>query len=235
MRGLLGFVAFALVGVFAATAHAQFNIDFSDPTSTASPTPDATYGAASGQAGTWNNFITATGVTAVPLLNTSGAPTLTTLSLTTGGFMFAGTSSSPNGLRTPTSSNEERLMDDVWDSPTNAFITIGNLPAGSYQLYIYGGAPDSGTTTMQYIVNAATQTVGGTWPANPFNSPAGYASGITHTVFSVNHPGGDLVIGVPDVTGFEGTNGLQLVVPEPASLGLLAAGAACALGRRRRG
>ena len=59
-------------------------------------------------------------------------------------------------------------------------------------------------------------------------------AGVTHALFNVNHPGGNMVIGVPDVVGFESVNGLQIApIPEPASVGLMLAGA-LGLVRRRR-
>jgi hypothetical protein len=219
--------AFVLaVGFAAGTASAQFNVDFSS-TGAASPAPGNSYGAASGQSGFWNNFTSATVVTA-PLLDVGGSATAVTLTLASGGFMFDGSNSNPNGVITPPGSDDEFFMDDVWDAPANGFITLGNLPAGAYQLYVYGGSPDSATTFMNFIVGADSQFVGGQW-TNPFT----FQQGVTHALFNVNHPGGDLTIFVPDVPGFESVNGLQVIIPEPASMGLLLPVAAALLRRRR--
>ena len=216
------------VGLAAGTAAAQYNVDFSDG-GASEPPPSNAYGAAAGQPGVWNN-ITTDITPNVPLLNTAGAATGVTITLTAGGFMFDGSNSLPNGVTTTTGSNDELFMDDVWDSPAAATITVGNLPAGPYRLYVYGGSPDSSTTFMQFdVAGQASQTVGGQW-SNPFT----YQQGVTHALFNVNHPGGNLVIGVPDVPGFESVNGLQIAaVPEPATVGLLAAGALCLVRRRR--
>ena len=215
------------VGLTAGMAAAQYNVDCSDSGTTAPP-PTAAYGAAAGQAGVWNNIIDPNAA-GVPLLNVGGTATGVTLSLTPNGFMFDGANSLPNGVNTATGSDDELFMDDVWDSPVAATITVGNLPAGPYRLYVYGGSPDSGTTFMQFDVAGNSQLVGGVW-SNPFT----YQQGVTHALFNVNHPGGDLVIGVPDVPGFESVNGLQLApIPEPAMIGLLAAGALCLVRRRR--
>jgi len=220
--------AAALACALAATsAQAQFNVDFSNGGASA-PAPSNAYGAAAGQAGVWNNFTTAV-VAGAPLVDVAGAATGVTLSLTAGGFMFDASNSNPNGVITPAGSDDEFFMDDVWDSPVNATITVGNPPAGPYQLYVYGGSPDSGTTFMQFNVGAASQSVGGQW-TNPFT----FQQGVTHALFNVNHAGGDLVIGVPDVPGFESVNGLQIApIPEPASIGLLLVGATGLMRRRR--
>lgn len=217
----------AAIGLFAATAGAQYNVDFSNG-GVSAPPPSNAYGAAAGQSGVWNNIVTDVGP-AVPLLNTAGASTGVTLDLTDGGFMFDGATSLPNGVVTPTGSDDELFMDDVWDSPAAATMTVGNLPAGQYFVYAYGGSPDSGTTFMQFDVGGNSQLVGGQW-SNPFT----YQQGVTHARFTVNHPGGNLVIGVPDVLGFESVNGLQIApVPEPASVGLMLTGALGLLRRRR--
>jgi hypothetical protein len=217
------------VGLAAGAAGAQsFNVDFSNGGTTAPP-PSNAYGAAAGQSGFWNN-IADPNAAGFPLLNTAGAATPVTLTFTPGGFMFDGANSNPNGIITPTGSDDELFMDDVWDSPIAASITVSNLVAAPYRVYVYGGSPDSNTTFMQFTIGADSQLVGGQW-SNPFT----YQQGVTHALFNVNHTGGDLVIGVPDVVGFESVNGLQLtVIPEPASLVLMSAGALALVRRRRR-
>jgi hypothetical protein len=219
-----------VVGGLATTAFGQrFNIDLSHPTDAAGPAPAATFGAAAGQPGVWNNITSATAA-GVPLVDLAGNPTAATLSLTSGGFMFNANNSSPNGVVTAAGSNEEFLMDDVWDSPANGQISIANLAAGQYSLYVYAGSPDSGTTTMQVVVGAETQPVGGLW-SNPFT----FQQGVTHALFNVNHAGGTLNITFPDVPGFESVNGLQIAaVPEPASAALALIAGAFALRRARR-
>ncbi|MBC8108284.1 MAG: PEP-CTERM sorting domain-containing protein [Anaerolineae bacterium] len=233
MRRYLYTLACVVAGGLCATANAELiNIDFSS-TGVAGPAPASSYGAASGQAGVWNNFTTAA-VTSAPLVDIGGNATAVTLSLTAGGFMFDSANFAPNGTSTAPGSNEEFLMDDVWDSPANAQITVGNLAAGAYALYVYGGSPDSGTVQMNFIVNGNSQFVGGVW-VNPFDGPEDYQVGVTHALFNVNHAGGNLVINVPDVAGFESVNGLQITaVPEPASIGLIAVTALAAVRRRRR-
>jgi hypothetical protein len=215
------------LGLAATTAGAQYNVDLSNGGATAPP-PTNAYGAAAGQAGVWNN-ITDPNAAGFPLVNVGGVATGVTLSLTPGGFMFDGANSAPNGVITTPGSDDELFMDDVWDSPVAATITVSNLPAGPYFVYAYGGSPDSGTTFMNFTIGAETQSVGGQW-SNPFT----YQQGVTHARFNVSHAGGDLIIGVPDVPGFESVNGLQIApIPEPGGLGLLGAGA-LGLARRRR-
>lgn len=233
MRMFLRTLACVVAGGVCATANAELiNIDFSS-TGAAGPAPSSSYPAAAGQPGVWNNFTSPT-VASAPLVDIGGNATALTLSLTSGGFMFDSSSFAPNGTSTAPGSNEEFLMDDVWDSPVNAQITIGNLAAGNYALYVYGGSPDSATTQMNFIVNGNSQFVGGTW-TNPFNGVEDYQAGVTHAVFNVNHAGGNLVINVPDVAGFESVNGLQIAaVPEPASIGLLGAIGLASLRRRPR-
>ena len=232
MRRIGHIVGCIVVGGLSAAANAELiNLDFSAPTGAASPAPASSYGAAAGQAGFWNN-ITAISASNLPLRDLAGNLTSVTLTMTPGGFMFDASTFGPNGTSTATGSNEEFLMDDVWDAPPGQ-ITIGNLAAGNYALYVYGGSPDSATTQMNFIVNSDSQFVGGLWE-NPFNGPEDYKLGITHALFNVNHAGGSLVINVPDVPGFESVNGLQIAaVPEPASIGLIAATGLATLRRRR--
>jgi hypothetical protein len=176
MRAL---VVCAFVGL-AAPANAQFfNVDFSAGSGNpATLAPSNSYGAAAGEPDFWNNITIAGGT--FPLSNLLGNPTAVTLNMTPGGFMFDSSNFS-NGTLTPPGSDEELLMDDVWDPPANAQITINNLLGGTYRLVVYGGSPDSATTFMQFIIDAESHIVAGGWP-NPFD----YADGVTHTTFLLN-------------------------------------------------
>lgn len=128
-------VAKLLLSVFlftsvSALAGPEFNIDFGD-LSTSTP---ASYGAASGQAGTWN-IIDTFGST--PLLDKTGAPTGATLTINkSSGFGSNGNYDGPNA---------DLLEDQLWGNGNDPqesdwSITITGLPVEEYFVYYYAPA-----------------------------------------------------------------------------------------------
>lgn len=137
----------------------EFNIDFGD---LSTDTPDS-YGAASGQAGTWT-IINSLGST--PLVDTTGAATGATLTINkASGFDSDGNYAGPHA---------DLLNDMVWgngNSPQESdwSITIIGLPVEEYRVYYY--APAHPMPTGEVSINNAPE------PSLPGDS-LGTASGV---------------------------------------------------------
>jgi hypothetical protein len=203
---------FGLAAALAVTAsvNAQsFNVDIGTSVSTAPGfgAPSAAFGAAAGQAGTWNNMVSQTNM---PLLNLAGAATAVTFTRSNNlGQAFASNNANTSG-------DNELLLDDGQDlSASTGFVsyTFSGLAAGTYNLYVYAVAPDV-TGTDQTAVNVAgfaQQIVTG--PIPPGNT---YILGQTHALFSgiVVGVGGSVQFTADGINGGFGTiNGAQLVLP----------------------
>jgi hypothetical protein len=180
----------------------RVNIDFSDETGV----PSNAYGAAAGQAGHWN-VVTSTGTTS--LRDVNGVVIAAVLQSSSGSQI-----SSPNnfnGSTTPSGSEDERLMDDLFDLGgigTMRSFRIENLQAGQYTVFVYAGAPDSFTFVTLVTVDGVETAVGGFWP-DPFE----FKEGVTHAVFgplSVG-AGGTIQIDIETNVGFGSLNGIQVV------------------------
>lgn len=198
------------------TASAQtFNIDFGSVAFGAG-TPMATYGAASGQVGSWNNvdtdllgsfYVTPT------LLTTSGATSSVVLefdALGSGG-LIPYEADEPN-----TFGDDQSLFDDCYYNAAPSSLTIRGLAPGNYRLFTYAMAPDSNVFQTGVDVTGSLdplQAVGGDFSA-------GFALGVTHAEHRVLVvAGGDVVINFSVFNQFDSINGLQITPDGPTTLG----------------
>lgn len=224
MKRLLG--SLTIVALSATAAHAQMNVDFCN----GSGNPAASYGAAPGQAGTWNLINGAVAGASVLGLNGVAMPGVT---MTVAGTPGTATTCF-NFNNAGTAGNDQALMDDLFDIGSTAgnlvTVTVNGLPAGAYSVYTYAWAPDSATLTTNVNVNATgIQTVGGAWGGT-------FALGVTHALHNIVIGPGQPITIVTSTTGAAGNfasfNGFQ-IVPEPATMGLLALGGLLGMRRRR--
>ncbi|MCG8450813.1 MAG: hypothetical protein MI725_14690 [Pirellulales bacterium] len=214
-HNVLGLVTFvAASAVFAQVASAAgFNVDFGDDF-TGLP---STYGAASGQTGTWND-VSANGT----LQDITGTATTVSVTLIVG---------NPSGQINSATTNDEILLGDNFFFSSGWNVDFANLPDGLYDVYYY--APSNGAvSTGVFTINGATQTE---LPGDPGSS---LSLGTSYDFLSgVSVVGGTLSLastgGVLE-SNF-GLAGLQLIpVPEPASFILFAVGCVAAPRMRRR-
>ncbi len=233
-------IAYAFLGVLicaSAASGQSFNIDM-DTGATPPPipgdgAPTAAFGAAANSPGTWNLMEGITQTSIPNLLGLNGAATSVSFTRNTaagGNFAFNNTG---------TTGDFELLLDDGHDlsaaAANPAVYTFSGLQPGPYRVYTYAVAPDfAGDITVIAVTGASApnpQTSGGLIPPNAF------AQGITHTLHNVVvSANGQLVITADGATpaDFGTVNGIQVVlVPEPASLSLLAVGGLLAVRRRR--
>jgi hypothetical protein len=212
----------ALVPAFAALALApiasaqNFNIDFGN----ASPLPSSAFGAASGQIGFWNTYLSSP---TNNLTDVAGNSTSVNLTATNAFATFA------SGFNDPlTLGNDEALMDDYIAITFIETYSLTNLAAGTYNVYTYTWT--FGPLSTGINVNATgQQIIGGTWTG-------GYLLGTTHALHTVTVPAnGTINIRVVSIDGALGAiSGVQIVqVPSPAGASVLALGA-LAMTRRRR-
>lgn len=220
-KGLFaGLVALA-VGMLPLAASAQtFNIDFGDDFGV----PSNAFGGAGAQPGNWNNVNF--GGIAFPLTATGGGPTTATVMVTPAGI---GTFSFNNA---GTTGDNQALLDDLFDVGglgSTASVAFSGLSAANYTIFTYAWAPDDGGFRTGVAVPGSPQgtaAVGGNWPG-------ALQEGVTHARHTLTvGAGGTATINVSTQSGFGSLNGVQLV-PEPATMGLLAVGALVALRRRR--
>jgi hypothetical protein len=194
-RAMLSFCLAASVSALAARAQAQsFNIDLG----TQFGAPSASYGAAAGQAGFWNERTGFEDETAT-LVDIQGHKTAVTLvpSLPFGQAGFD---------HPATSGDDQALMDDYFDlHSVPATFEVRGLAAGTYAVYSYLWAPDEALyQTSLSVAGRPARLIGGAWPG-------GFREGVTHSR-DVVHVGASetlvlSVFGIPKGT----FNGLQLV------------------------
>ncbi len=228
-------LAFALC---ASAASAQrMNIDINSNSLSAplgGGVPSATFGAASGQAGVWNDFVgTANGVPSGALFDLSGAVTGATITMTSAsGGSILGFNNATNSGDYALLMNDANQVGTVIQGGSRVY-TLNGLINGMYSLYTYAAPP-------QGIAGQTTVSVSGATSPNPQVAigPAinnTFALGATHTIHDVLVTNGTLTITVtaPVNQGLSAyINGFQLV-PTPGAIGLLAMSGLFA-GRRRR-
>jgi hypothetical protein len=181
----------------------SFNLDIG-PTTFGLPSP--TYGAASGQTGTWFNVDTPTAQFGAALSDINGAATGVTLTaVPAAGFGVADfTFDNAN-----TTGDDQALMDDFCDSSTSTW-TFTGLANGVYDVYVYAWAPDNRTTFFSDVTviggGAGMVHCGGQVWAGAFNNPGHY---MNDTVVVTN---GTLVVDMKNPVPVTPTslNGIQL-------------------------
>jgi hypothetical protein len=169
--------------------------------------PADSYGAASGQTGTWNEA----GAGVSPLVDTSGALAGVNLALTT--------ESDAGNTGVSVTDDDERLLFDHFFSSVGATWTVdvSGLESGSYRVYLYAPSHNA--------VSTGEMTVNGTAVASlPGDIGASLIEGVSYASVLAQLTDGTLAIsGIVDVHG--GLAGLQVVpVPEPGGAVLLATG-----------
>ncbi len=213
-------------------AHAQvgFNIDLDDPFGSpqeGAGAPSSGFGAAAGQAGSWNNVV-ATGPPPMQLRDLSGQLTNVLLSGpeggSAGGWDFLGNTGDYALLL-----NDGRTtFHDTW--------TFTNVPSGFYDIYTYAVFPDGHLTfrnsvTVSGSITQNPQYVTGPMPGDQF------ILGKTHSIHEIDVISETFSITVDgDGSNAAVVNGFQIVpVPEPGTyVGLSAAILAMGFRRRRR-
>lgn len=213
--------AAALLALASPSVFAQdFNIDVGEDLSLGSfGVPTAAYGAAAAQPGFWVGLTdgVAGGLTPVigspwwvgtNIANTSGVATTcdvqaiaNAVTNSSGDFIFN------NAL---TTGNDQALMDDVADcggAGNSLAWTFSQLQNGTYNVYTYAWAPDSGTfitsVSVPGTISTNPQSSGGNWPGS-------HVQGVTFTKHTVTVTGGTLIVNVSTTSGFGSVNGFQL-------------------------
>ncbi|MDX2115563.1 MAG: hypothetical protein SFZ24_08075 [Planctomycetota bacterium] len=214
----IGRVMCALVGALAAalpavSASAQsFNIDFEGPPQggPGTGTPGASYGAAAGQAGSWNRVFA--NQTPVGLFTLDGSAT--GVSLVRSGPLPHGGFNSPQ-----TTGDREQLLDDFWNIDNGpAQAQFFGLSSGWYEVYTYAVTPGAAACrNLIQVIGAEvpeSQVSGGVIPG------VGFSLGITHTRHRVFVPNENTPLTVR-ISSFAGSciaiGGMQLkqVAPCP--------------------
>ena len=210
---VLGLIAAVLMGPGGARAE-SINIDFSGSRGT----PNSAFGGAAGQPGTWTS-ITSTGNTwNLPGLDGSATDVYLNLS----GFMSTtGTGGNSGALAALLDDNFLTNDDNGWT------VTLNNIDAGTYDVYVYAPGNTS-VSTGAYTINGVPMS---SLPGA--DNQTSFVLGTNYDVLSgLSVSGGTITLSSSDPLHV-GLAGLQLMIPEPGTALLLAAGLAVLAGRRR--
>jgi hypothetical protein len=227
-----------LTAVWTTTAHAAlFNVDI-DQIGAMPPhgggAPSSTFGAAAGQPGFWNP-VSGIALGPTPLLDTAGAATPVTLTVTSSSTALSDLSY----LQPLNTGDYALLLNDASQIGTlsqggSRTYTFAGLSPGWYKIYTYAVAPQATVVPNPVLVPGAIGTnpeiVNGPMPGNAF------AQGITHSIHDVLVTTGtlDVVFNIPaNLSGGAYVNGFQ-IVPEPATVSLAALGGLAMIRRLRR-
>ncbi len=193
----------AALVLFAGTASAQsFNVDLNASSGNGSGVPSASYGAAAGQAGTWNSITNASAAT-VGLQKIDGSASSVNLTWNKGTAISGIFDSGITG------DNAKLEQDGQFMTSFGTLqYTFSNMAAGTYAVYTYAGTPNSPSNESGVTVTGSTssyQYVG----ANLAND---FMPGDTHAIHIVTvAAGGSIVVKVSDsFNGNASCSGLQV-------------------------
>ena len=198
LRSLALVVALAFFALApAARGAGGFNVDFVG----FGGAPSAGYGAASGQAGSWNLADRAAGFT--PLVDLSGGATSATVNVSN--IQYA----TSNGL-VPTNDTERLLNDSFLEAYSDWRVNFQGLTDGAYYVYLY--APSA-----TYLPTGVMSVGGSVVSALPGDPCSTLIEGMSWVKIPVTVSGGTLAIsGTPYTTAVAGLAGIQLVPFESA-------------------
>ncbi len=170
--------------------------------------------------------------------NTTGTPTAST-----GNFEYNDGSASPITIKLAgfvsadhninNANTTNTLLADYIIQTAPAQLTLNNVPAGTYNLYVFATNARAGVGGSFTVGSTTLATLNSTSSLSPLIAGTDYVEFPNVTIPS---GGGPLVINAGDGTGLNVgvMNGFQLVsTPEPGSIALLACGGLALLPRRR--
>ncbi|MDX2148268.1 MAG: hypothetical protein SFZ23_12170 [Planctomycetota bacterium] len=199
----------------------SFNIDFNVASGSGAGAPTSTFGAASGQTGTWNAVtpVSTVGGATQALTNTAGLGT---------GALMTHTATSGSATGAHGTSDFSRLMADyaeVFGNNGQAWAEFTNLQTGVYRVWVYASLPPADATYLDSFNFVTPHTNNLSVSVNNvvqgFQTTQGVAAGafqrgLTHGVFNVaitSAAQAMRVLVLPDSTYFaarSALNGIQL-------------------------
>jgi len=208
-----------VAGLAGPAAAAQINIDFGN---------GGVYSgtAAAPDTGTkWNSFAYVA-LTDAALVDSSNMPTSVTLTKpSSNDYSNSGGGSGP--------ANDALMRDYLWVKNGSSTITLGGLtPNATYDLYIYGLGDQTDQSILVTLDAANGGATGNT--TGPERSPLNEGENWIKLTPNADSSGNILFTWQNRDNQHGGLNGLQLVVPEPATLSLLALGGLAILRKRRK-